>query len=65
MGDVINLRQAGKERDRRLAEQTAAEARARHGRTKDQRALEKAEADRFARIVDQSRRDAPAGDPEK
>jgi len=65
MGDVINLRQARKARDRRLAEQTAAEARARHGRSKEQRALEQAEADRLARMVDHSWRDIPPADPEK
>jgi hypothetical protein len=65
MGDVINLRQARKARDRRLAEQAAAEARARHGRSKGERALEQAEADRLARTVDHSRRDIPPADPEK
>ena len=59
MGDVINLRQARKARDRKAAVQSAAEARALHGRTKAQRALEKAEADHLARIVEQSRRMPP------
>lgn len=65
MGDVVNLRQARKARDRRQAQQAAAEARARHGRTKQQRALEDAEADRLARTIEQSRRDTPSSDPEK
>jgi len=64
MGDVVNLRQARKARDRRQAEQAAVEARARHGRTKHQRALEDAEANRLAQRIEQSRRDPAAGDPE-
>lgn len=59
MGDVINLRQARKARDRRVAEQAAAEARALHGRTKAQRKLEKAEAAKLARAVDQSKLERP------
>ena len=55
MGDVINLRQARKARDRKAAEQAAAEARALHGRTKGQKAVEKAEAERLAKVVEQSR----------
>jgi hypothetical protein len=63
MGDVINLRRARKARDRQAAGQAAAEARALHGRTKAQRAIEQAEAERLARRVDQSRRDpAPSED---
>lgn len=60
MGDVINLRQARKARDRKAAEQAAAEARVLHGRTKAQKAVEKAEAERLARAIEQSRRDPPA-----
>ena len=55
MGEVINLRQARKTRDRKAAEQTAAQARALHGRTKAQRKLEKAEAEKLTRAVDQSK----------
>ena len=57
MGDVINLRQARKARDRKTAQQAAAEARALHGRTKAQKALEKAEAERLDRAIDQARRE--------
>lgn len=60
MGDVINLRQARKARDRKLAEQAASEARARHGRTKAERALEKAEAEKLSRAVDQAKLDPPS-----
>jgi tRNA-dihydrouridine synthase len=60
MGDVVNLRQARKARDRKAAAQAAAEARALHGRTKAQKAVEKAEAERLARVIEQSRREPPA-----
>lgn len=62
MGDVINLRQARKARDRKAAEQAAAETRALHGRTKGQRKLEKAEADKLTRVVDQAKLDQPSED---
>jgi len=55
MGDVINLRQARKARDRKAVEQAAAEARALHGRTRAQRKLEKAEAEKLTRAVDQAK----------
>jgi len=54
MGDVISFRLARKARDRKLAQQAAAEARALHSRTKGQKAAEKAEAARLARAVEQS-----------
>ena len=59
MGDVINLRQARKERDRKQAVQAAAEARAAHGRTKAQRKLEQTEAEKLARTVDQAKLELP------
>ena len=62
MGDVINLRQARKARDRKLAEQAAAEARALHGRNKGQRKLEKAEAEKLSRAVEQSKLEPPTRD---
>ncbi|HWI86826.1 MAG TPA: DUF4169 family protein [Sphingomonas sp.] len=57
MGDVINLRQARKARDRAAAAKAATEARALHGRTKAQRAIERAEAERLKHKIDQSRRE--------
>jgi hypothetical protein len=60
MGDVINLRQARKARDRKVAAQAASEARARHGRTKAERALEKAEAEKLDRAIDQAKLDSPS-----
>ena len=57
MGDVINLRQARKWRDRRVAEGRAAENRARYGMTKAEKAGARDEADRLARQVEGARRD--------
>ncbi|HMI18314.1 MAG TPA: DUF4169 family protein [Sphingomonas sp.] len=63
MGDVINLRQARKARDRKAAEQAAAEARALHGRTKGQKAVEKAELERLTKTVEQSRIERGESEP--
>jgi hypothetical protein len=62
MGEVINLRQARKARDRKAAEQAAAEARALHGRTKAQRKLEKGEAEKLTRTVDQAKLEPPSSE---
>ena len=62
MGDVVNLRQARKARDRKAAEQAAAEARALHGRTKAQRKLEKGEAEKLDRAVDQAKLEPPSSE---
>lgn len=60
MGEVVNLRRARKARDRKAGAQAAAEARALHGRTKTQRSLEKAEAEKLSRAVDQAKLDPPS-----
>jgi len=60
MGEVINLRQARKARDRKLAAQAAAEARALHGRTKAQRKLERTEVEKLAKAVAQAKLDPPS-----
>ncbi|TNE39244.1 MAG: DUF4169 family protein [Sphingomonadales bacterium] len=57
MGDVVNLRQARKWRDRRVAEGRAAENRARYGMTKAEKTRARDEADRLARQVEGARRD--------
>ncbi len=62
MGDVINLRQARKDRDRKAAQQAASEARALHGQTKAQKSVAKAEAERLTRAVDQSKLEPPASE---
>jgi len=52
MAEVINLRLARKARARRTATERAAENRARHGRTRTERALETAEVERAARLLE-------------
>lgn len=59
MGEVINLRQARKARERQRAAQSACEARALHGRTKGQRAAEKAAMEKLNLAVDQAKLDRP------
>lgn len=48
MAEIVNLRLARKARDRRNAEQQASENRAKFGRTKAEKAKQKAEAGREA-----------------
>lgn len=62
MGEVINLRLARKARDRKVAAQAANEARALHGRTRAQRAIEKFEAERLARQIDLSQIETTTSD---
>jgi hypothetical protein len=62
MGEVINLRQARKIKQRRDREQSAAEARALHGRSKADRKVAQAEQERTMRLLDQSRRECAEPD---
>ena len=55
MADIINLRQARKQKQRADKDQQAAENRAKHGRTKGEKQREAADADRVRRQVDQSK----------
>ncbi len=57
MTSVINLRQARKDRDRAEKRAKADANAAKHGRTKAQKAAEKADADRAARHLDGVKRD--------
>lgn len=57
MGDVINLRQARKRRDKTAASRLAEQNRAKFGRTKAERQAQQAEAERLTRQVDGARRD--------
>jgi Flp pilus assembly protein TadD len=60
MAEIVNLRMARKARQRAEAERTAAQNRAKFGRTKAQKAKERADAERAARAIDGARRaDAP------
>ncbi|HEY1364599.1 MAG TPA: DUF4169 family protein [Xanthobacteraceae bacterium] len=52
MGDVINLRQARKSRDRQVAQRKAAANRARHGRSKTERELDRSRAAEERRRLD-------------
>jgi hypothetical protein len=55
MADLINLRQARKRKLRADRDQQAAENRAKHGRTKDEKARAEAELERVRRHLDQAR----------
>jgi hypothetical protein len=55
MGDIVNLRRARKEADRKDGELSAAANRLKHGRTKSERALEQAKNDKARRELDQRR----------
>ena len=54
---VINLNQARKARDKAQAKADAAANRAKHGRTKDEKTLTKAETDKAARDLDGAKRE--------
>lgn len=60
MGDLVNLRRARKDRDRRRREDEAAENRAKFGRTKVEKLTGKAQGELEARRLDGHRLDAPA-----
>lgn len=57
MAKIVNLRMARKARARTVTEQKAAENRAKFGRTKAEKAVQRAEAEREARALDGTRRE--------
>ncbi len=57
MGEIINLKQARKARDKAEAKATAAANRAAHGRTKGEKSAAEIERARIQRLLDQSRRE--------
>lgn len=59
MTEIVNLRGARKARARAEKDAKAAENRAAFGRTKAQKALDRAHNDKAARTLDQARRDGP------
>lgn len=63
MGDLVNLRRARKDRDRRQRENEAANSRAKFGRSKLEKLTAKAQDDLEVRRLDGHRLDSPA-DPE-
>jgi hypothetical protein len=63
MADVINLNKARKKRDKLSAEAQAAENRVRFGRTREQKALEAAQAEEAQHKLDQLKRDRDPQEP--
>lgn len=57
VSEVVNLNRARKARARKEDKATAAGNRARFGRTKEQKTLEKAQADKAAKALDDARRE--------
>jgi hypothetical protein len=57
VGDVINLNRARKERARTEAKAKAAENRVRAGRTKADKSLEAARAEKAAKTLDEKKRE--------
>ena len=53
MGDIVNLRRARKQADRKVGELNAAANRLTHGRNKSERALDQAKNDKARRDLDQ------------
>ena len=61
MAQIINLRQARKQKERAAASAKNTQAAAQNGRSKALKSLEKARADKAVRDLDGKRRDGPAG----
>lgn len=57
MNDVVNFNKAKKARAKDAAKVTAAANRARFGRTKGEKAVEKAQADKVVRLLDGAKRE--------
>ena len=62
MADVINLRQARKQKARAEKDQKAAENRAQYGRSKHEKAVTRALKAQVERALDQGKLDKPASD---
>lgn len=62
MAEIVNLRMARKRKARGDKEAAAAEARARHGRTKAEKALDAVRDEKAARSLDGHRRERPDGE---
>ncbi|MDB5395764.1 MAG: hypothetical protein JWM91_3270 [Rhodospirillales bacterium] len=61
LSEIINLRQARKRLARTAREGVAATNRARHGRTKAERALQHSEAEQLRKSLDGAKHDDPQG----
>ena len=64
MGEIVNLRQARKQRDRSAARQAAQEARVRHGRSKGERRREETEAAQAKAMLDGAQLNCAPRDPQ-
>ena len=64
MADLINFNKARKKRDKQNAEAQAAENRVRFGRTKEQKALEAAQAEEAQHRLDQLKRERDPDEPQ-
>jgi hypothetical protein len=62
MGEIVNLRRARKQRDKRAKEEAAQANRAAHGRSKAERELTAAQAQLENARFDGHRRDRESGD---
>ncbi|MER9326220.1 DUF4169 family protein [Mesorhizobium sp. M0488] len=65
MADIVNLRQARKQKARLEKEHTADQNRALHGRTKAEKERDRMTADRSERFVAGHRREPSGGDGEQ
>jgi hypothetical protein len=64
VAEIVNLRTARKRAAREAARQAGDEGAARHGRTKTEKALERARAEKAARDLEAHRREDGDGRPE-
>ncbi|MGD9543643.1 MAG: DUF4169 family protein [Methylocystis sp.] len=63
MGDVVNLRRARKQRDRRVKEQAAQTSRVAHGRSKSEREATATRAELENTRLDGHKRERDSDDP--
>ena len=61
VGEVVNLNQARKQRERALKEKRADENRARHGQSKAEKSSISSKLDQLRRALDGSKMDTPEG----
>ena len=64
MAEIVNLRLARKRKARDEAADAAAQARAKHGRSKAEKTLDRARADKAERDVEAHRLSGPAAGPD-
>ena len=57
MSEIINLRQVRKRAERAAQEEVAAANRAKHGQTKAEKAVSRAEAEKLRSLLDRAKRD--------